>query len=122
MQQGFQGVTQMAGYAAQLVPLYMQSGATKQLGKQEAAYYKAGEAGSLPKEFYTPDGKLKNFQQAIGTKYGEQFSSMEPSAFQSYMGGLSKSQIEKMYDPLAFKFYTPYDPITNPLDIRNLPI
>jgi len=117
MTQGFQGMTQMAGYAADLVPLYMQTAAGKQLGRQEAAYYKAGEAGTLPKEFYTSDGKLKNFQQAIGTKYGEQFSSMEPSEFQDYMSGLSKQDIKRRFNPLEFQFYTPYNPITNPLDV-----
>jgi hypothetical protein len=104
IQQGMQGITGMMGYAGQLVPLYMQSAAGKQLGRQEAAYGKAAAAGTLPQQFKNPDGTFMNFQQALGTKYGKQFSSMEPSAFQSYMGGLSKSQIKEMYDPLAFQF------------------
>lgn len=117
MSQGFEGLGMMAGYASELVPLYMQSAASKQLGKQEAAYYKAGEAGTLPKEFYNPDGKLKNFQQALGTKYGEQISSMSPSDYQSYMGSLPMSKI-KEYNPLNFDFYTPYNPVTNPFDTK----
>ena len=101
---GMQGITGMMGYAGQLVPLYMQSAAGKQLGRQEAAYYKAGEAGTLPKQFYTPDGKLKNFQQAIGARYGEQFTSMEPSKFAEFMGKQTRRDIEERYDPLKFQF------------------
>ena len=103
MTQGFQGMTQMAGYAAEMVPLYMQSAAGKQLGRQEEAYGKAAAAGTLPKQFYTADGKVMNFQQALGTKYGQNLSSMPISEFQNYMGGLTKKQV-KQYDPLAFQF------------------
>jgi hypothetical protein len=66
MTQGFQGVTQMAGYAAELVPLYMQSSSSKQLGGQEAAYNEAAAAGTLDPRF-----QGKNFQQAIGQMKGK---------------------------------------------------
>ncbi len=103
MQQGFQGATQMAGYAAQLVPLYMQSAAGKQLGRQETSYNKAIQEGTLPQQFMS-DGKPMSYQQALGTKYGNQFSSMEPSSFAEYMGKQSKKNIKNLYDPLAFQF------------------
>ena len=103
MQQGFQGATQMAGYAAQLVPLYMQSGASKQLGRQETSYNKAIQEGTLPQQFMS-DGKPMSYQQALGTKYGNQFSSMEPSSFAEYMGKQSKKNIKNLYDPLNFGY------------------
>ena len=56
MTQGFQGMTQMAGYAAEMVPLYMQNAAGKQLGKQEAAYNAAAS---------TPNGGNKRTIHSI---------------------------------------------------------
>lgn len=103
MTQGFQGLGMMAGYASEMVPLYMQSAASKQLGRQEEAYSKAAAAGTLPQQFKNPDGTFMNFQQALGTKYGQNISSMPISDFQNYMGGLTKKQV-KQYDPLAFQF------------------
>lgn len=99
MTQGFQGVTQMAGYAADLVPLYMQSAASKQLGRQEAAYNEAAAKGTLPQQF-----QGKNFQQAIGVMHGQDYSTMKPSEFQDYMGGFSKQDIKRRFDPLSYQF------------------
>lgn len=104
LQQGFQGISGMMGYAGQMVPLYMQTAAGKQLGRQEAAYYKAAEAGTLPQQFKNPDGTFMNFQQALGTKYGQQFTSMEPSKFAEFMGKQTRRDIKEKYDPLAFQF------------------
>lgn len=99
MTQGFQGLTQMAGYAAEMVPLYMQSAAGKQLGKQEAAYNAAAAAGTLDPRF-----KGKNFQQAIGLMNGQDFTTMKPSEFSDYTRGLSRKEIKQRFDPLAYKF------------------
>ena len=99
MTQGFQGLTQMAGYAAEMVPLYMQSAAGKQLGKQEAAYNAAAAAGTLDPRF-----KGKNFQQAIGLMQGQDYSTMKPSEFSDYMNRFSKKEIKDRFDPLAYKF------------------
>ena len=99
MTQGFQGMTQMAGYAAEMVPLYMQSAAGKQLGKQEAAYNAAAAAGTLDPRF-----KGKNFQQAIGLMNGQDFTTMKPSEFSDYTRGLSRKEIKQRFDPLAYKF------------------
>ena len=99
MTQGFQGLTQMAGYAAEMVPLYMQNAAGKQLGKQEAAYNAAAAAGTLDPRF-----KGKNFQQAIGLMQGQDYSTMKPSEFSDYMNRFSRKEIKQKFDPLAYKF------------------
>jgi hypothetical protein len=99
IQQGMQGITGMMGYAGQLVPLYMQSAAGKQLGKQEAAYNAAAAAGTLDPRF-----KGKNFQQAIGLMNGQDFTTMKPSEFSDYTRGLSRKEIKQRFDPLAYKF------------------
>ena len=99
MTQGFQGLTQMAGYAAEMVPLYMQSAAGKQLGKQEAAYNAAAAAGTLDPRF-----QGKNFQQAIGLMQGQDYSTMKPSEFSDYMNRFSRKEIKQKFDPLAYKF------------------
>lgn len=105
LQQGFQGISGMMGYAGQMVPLYMQSAAGKQLGRQEAAYNEAIKQGKLPQQFMI-DGKPMSYQQALGTRYGQQFTSMEPSAYMEFMGKQSKQNIKNLYDPLAFQFPT----------------
>jgi len=99
MSQGFQGMTQMAGYAAQMVPLYMQSASSKQLGRQEVAYNEAAAAGTLDPRF-----QGKNFQQAIGQMKGQDYSRMGASEFQDYMNRFSKKDIKQGFDPLAYKF------------------
>jgi hypothetical protein len=99
MTQGFQGATQMAGYAAEMVPLYMQNAAGKQLGKQEAAYNAAAAAGKLDPRF-----QGKNFQQAIGLMNGQDFTTMKSSEFRDYTRGLSRKEIKQKFDPLAYKF------------------
>lgn len=103
MTQGFQGVTQMAGYAAELVPLYMQSSSSKQLGRQEAAYNEAAAAGTLDPRF-----QGKNFQQAIGQMKGQDYSTMKPSEFQDYMNKFSKKDIKQGFDPFTYQFPSPY--------------
>jgi len=103
MTQGFQGLTQMAGYAAEMVPLYMQSAAGKQLGKQEAAYNAAIKEGKLPEQFML-NGKPMSYQEALGTKYGKDFSTMKYTDYTDFMGKQSKKNIKDMYDPLAFQF------------------
>jgi hypothetical protein len=100
---GFQGVTQMAGYAAQLVPLYMQSAAGKQLGKQETAYNAAIKGGTLPAKFMI-DGKPMSYQQGLGTKYGQNFTSMPYADYIEFMNKQSKKDIKLMYDPLGVGF------------------
>jgi hypothetical protein len=50
------------------------------------------------------DGKPMSYQQALGTKYGQQFTSMEPSAYMEFMGKQSKKDIKLMYDPLGIGF------------------
>lgn len=99
MTQGFQGLTGMANYAAEMVPLYMQSAASKQLGRQEAAYNEAAAKGTLPQQF-----QGKSFQQALGVMHGQDYSTMKPSEFQDYMGGFSKQDIKRRFDPLSYQF------------------
>lgn len=120
MGQAFQGISSMASYGAEMVPLYMQNAAGKQLDQQMIAYNKAAAEGTLPKELMI-DGKPMSFQQALGTKYGQTFNTMTGSDFTNYMNSMSKKQIRDLYNPLEFKFYTPYDPVTNPININNLP-
>lgn len=93
----------MAGYAAEMVPLYMQSAAGKQLGKQEAAYNAAIKEGKLPEQFML-NGKPMSYQEALGTKYGKDFSTMKYTDYTDFMGKQSKKNIKDMYDPLAFQF------------------
>lgn len=99
MTQGFQGMGMMAGYAAEMVPLYMQSAASKQLGRQEAAYNEAAAKGTLPQQF-----QGKSFQQALGVMHGQDYSTMKPSEFQDYMNKFSKQQIKQKFDPLSYQF------------------
>lgn len=98
MTQGFQGVTQMAGYAAEMVPLYMQSAAGKQLGKQEAAYNAAAAAGTLDPRF-----KGKNYKQAMGIIYNQDIDKMGQAEYTDWMGKQSKAFI-KQNNPLTYKF------------------
>jgi hypothetical protein len=113
MTQGFQGITQMAGYAAEMVPLYMKNAAGKQLGKQEAAYNTAIKEGKLPKQFML-NGKPMSYQQSLGTKYGQNFTSMPYTDYIDFMNKQSKKNIKDMYDPLAFQF-----PQTNPQQMQS---
>jgi hypothetical protein len=103
LSQGFQGMGMMAGYASELVPLYMQSAASKQLGRQEAAYNEAIKKGTLPQQFMI-NGKPMSYQEALGTKYGKDFSTMKYTDYIDFMGKQSKQNIKNLYDPLAFQF------------------
>jgi len=94
MAQGFQGIAGMAGYAAEMVPLYMQTAASKQFGKQQAEYNKAAAAGLLPAEFMI-NGKPMTQQQAIQKKYGLDVGGMTQSEFESYMIGKGKKFINQ---------------------------
>jgi hypothetical protein len=96
MAQGFQGVSSMAGYAAEMVPLYMQTQASKQFGAQQAEYSKAAAAGQLPAEFMI-NGKPMSQQQAIQKKYGLDVGGMTQSEFESYMTGKGKKFVNQ-YD------------------------
>jgi hypothetical protein len=110
MTQGFQGLTQMAGYAAEMVPLYMQSAAGKELDTQMAEYSKAAAAGTLDARFKTKDGKYMPFQQAIGEMYGQDFSTMPADEFGDYMRKKRPKDIRKAYNPRAFQFTPKYEP------------
>ena len=98
MTQGFQGMTQMAGYAAEMVPLYMQNAAGKQLGKQEAAYNAAAAAGTLDPRF-----KGKNYKQAMSIIYNQDIDKMGQAEYTDWMGKQSKAFI-KQNNPLMYKF------------------
>jgi hypothetical protein len=63
--QGVQGLAQTAQAAAQLVPLYQESQATRAFNKSEAGYNKAAAAGTLP-EAFKQNGKYVSYQQAAG--------------------------------------------------------
>lgn len=99
IQQGMQGITGMMNYASQLVPLYMQSAAGREMDKQMAAYQKAAAAGTLDPRF-----KGKSFQEAIGIMHGDAWTKMKPSDFQSEFGKLTKKQIQEAYNPNIYKF------------------
>lgn len=103
LQQGFQGISGMMGYAGQLVPLYMQTAAGKQLSKQEADYYKRMKESPYEK-YMTKDGKVMSYQQALGSIYGKQFESMKPSEFYDFMGKKSRKDIEQFYNPFSPNF------------------
>jgi hypothetical protein len=67
MTQGFQGLQGIATNVAQLVPLYMQTGAGKAFDKSEAAYMKAIGDKKLSQAFYDKTtGKPLSYQQALG--------------------------------------------------------
>lgn len=65
MTQGFQGLAGVATNVAQLVPLYMQTGAGKAFDKSEAAYMKAITDKKLSQAFMK-DGKPMSYQEALG--------------------------------------------------------
>jgi hypothetical protein len=94
--QAFQGISGMAGYAAEMVPLYMQNAASKQFGKQQAEYNRRAAAGQLPAE-YMIDGKPMTYQQAIDKKYGLGVGGMTNPDFEPYMIGKGKKFV-KQYD------------------------
>jgi len=96
MGQAFQGISSMAGYAAEMVPLYMQTKAGKQFDLQQAAYNKAAAAGQLPAE-YMINGKPMTMQQAIDKKYGLGVGGMTNPEFESYMIGKGKKFVNQ-YD------------------------
>lgn len=91
MTQGFQGLTGMATNIAQLVPLYMQSGAGKAFEKSEAAYLKAAQGGGLSQAFMK-DGKPMSYQEALGVaKKTPAFGTMKPERFYDYTTGRGKN-------------------------------
>lgn len=91
MTQGFQGLTGMATNIAQLVPLYMQSGAGKAFEKSEAAYLKAAQGGGLSQAFMK-DGKPMSYQEALGVaKNTPAFGTMKPEGFYDYTTGRGKN-------------------------------
>jgi hypothetical protein len=96
MAQGFQGIAGMAGYAAEMVPLYMQTAASKQFGAQQAEFSKRAAAGQLGAEFMI-DGKPMTYQQAIQKKFGLDVGGMKQADFESYMTGKGKKFINQ-YD------------------------
>jgi hypothetical protein len=95
--QGFEGVSGMANYSAQMVPLYMQTQASKQFGAQQAEYNKRAAAGQLGAEFMI-DGKTPmTMQQAIQKKFGLDVGTMTQPDFESYFTGKGNKFI-KQYD------------------------
>jgi hypothetical protein len=96
MTQGFQGMAGMAGYAAEMVPLYMQTKASKEFGAQQAEYSKRAAAGQLGAE-YMIDGKPMTYQQAIQKKFGLDVGKMKQADFESYMTGKGRKYV-KQYD------------------------
>jgi hypothetical protein len=94
MAQGFQGVSSMAGYAAEMVPLYMQTKASKQFDLQQAEYGKAAAAGQLPAEFMI-NGKPMTYQQAIQKQFGLGVGGMKQGDFESYMTGKGKKFVSQ---------------------------
>lgn len=90
MTQGFQGLQGIATNVAQLVPLYMQTGAGKAFGKSEAAYMKAIQDKKLSQAFMK-DGKPMSYQQALGVaKQSPNLGSMKPEGFYDYTTGRGK--------------------------------
>jgi hypothetical protein len=96
MTQGFQSMEGMAGYAAEMVPLYMQTKASKQFDLQQAEYNKRAAAGQLGAEFMI-DGKPMTYQQAIQKKFGLDVGKMKQADFESYFTGKGKKFV-KQYD------------------------
>lgn len=91
MTQGFQGLTGMATNIAQLVPLYMQTGAGKAFEKSEAAYSKAIQDKKLSQAFMK-DGKPMSYQEALGVaKNTPAFGTMQPEGFYDYTTGRGKN-------------------------------
>jgi hypothetical protein len=96
MGQGFQGLSSMAGYAAEMVPLYMQTKASKQFDLQQAEYGKKAAAGELGAQFMI-DGKPMTYQQAIQKQFGLGVGGMKQGDFESYMTGRGNKFV-KQYD------------------------
>jgi hypothetical protein len=93
--QGFEGVSGMANYSAQMVPLYMQTQASTQFGAQQAEYNKRAAAGQLGAEFMI-DGKTPmTMQQAIQKKFGLDVGTMTQPDFESYFTGKGKKFISQ---------------------------
>lgn len=63
--QGFQGLAGVATNVAQLVPLYMQTGASKAFDKSEADYMKAAATEGGLSQAFMKDGKPMSYQQAL---------------------------------------------------------
>jgi hypothetical protein len=94
MAQGFQGVSSMAGYAAQMVPLYMQTQATKEFDMQQDEYGKRAAAGELGSQFMI-DGKPMTYQQAVQKQFGLNVGGMSQADFESYMIGRGKKFVRQ---------------------------
>lgn len=94
MAQGFQGVSSMAGYAAQMVPLYMQTKGGKEFDFQQTEYNKRAAAGELGSQFMI-DGKPMTYQQAVQKQFGLNVGGMGQADFESYMIGRGKKFIRE---------------------------
>ena len=92
MTQGFQGLQGIATNVAQLVPLYMQTGAGKAYDKSEAAYKNAAATeGGLSKAFYDKNNNPLSYQQAMSIAKGESgLGTMQPNRFYDYTIGRGK--------------------------------
>jgi hypothetical protein len=99
MGQAFQGISSMAGYAAEMVPLYMQTKAGKQFDLQQAEYNKAAAAGQIPKE-YMIDGKPMTYQQAMEKAFGLGVGTMTQEDFNPFAIGKGKKWL-KQFNPLG---------------------
>lgn len=103
MMQGFQGIQGVATNAAQLVPLYMQSGAGKAFDKSEAAYMKAMGDNSLSQAFMK-DGKPMSYQEALavakktpglGQMRYDNFYDYTTGRGSKYFGGIDWTNFQK---------------------------
>lgn len=111
-QQGWQGVTSMAGQVASAMPLFAKSASAKQFSQLQSDYAKAAESGNIASKFKDASGNVIPFQEAIkimggptGTGYGFDVSGvggMKSDVFQDYMTKQNAKNLKKMR---GFDFY-----------------
>lgn len=100
MSQGFASATSAVQQGLNMVPLYQESQATKQLGKLEKNYNSAVAAGGMNKKFYDAKGTALPFQQAaalIAPDYGwggAGIGTFNNNAFTDYMIGLGAKNLK----------------------------
>ena len=86
--QGIQGMGAMAQQAANFFPLYMQSNASKALGKNQQAYNDMISKGTLPKDFYDASGKPLSYQAAAAKALNNpNLGTMTADSFEDYLIG-----------------------------------
>lgn len=92
MTQGFQGLAGVATNVAQLVPLYMQTEASKAFDKSEADYMKAAATEGGLSQAFMKDGKPMSYQQALAVaKENPALGQMQYDNFYNFTTGKGRN-------------------------------